>query len=172
VTFLEYEQRPEGGASGLVRALKAFAAAGVANRVVGLFDSDTAASDALLSLNKTKLPRNFRALQLPYLDTASSYPTLGPTGTSTFDVNGLACSIELYLGVDVLAGTDGELRPVQWTGYNPRLKQYQGEVLNKSEIQEQFRAKVQRTEAAGAPRLGDDWHGMKLTLELVLHAFD
>jgi len=43
VRFLDFDQRPEGGAGALVRMARAFAAAGIANRVIAIFDNDTAA---------------------------------------------------------------------------------------------------------------------------------
>ena len=58
------------------------------------------------------------------------------------NVNGMAASIELYLGVDVLTEDTGEIAPVQWTGYDAGLKKYQGEVLFKDRIQERFRQRL------------------------------
>lgn len=46
------------------------------------------------------------------------------------DINRLACSIELYFGVDVLT-VDGALVPIQWKGYDERLQKYRGEVMRK-----------------------------------------
>jgi hypothetical protein len=70
---------------------------------------------------------------LPPLDSLTAYPTIGPSGRADMDINGLAASVELYLGEDVL--TDGEgLCQVQWTGYDTALRQYQGQVLDKSGI--------------------------------------
>ncbi len=54
------------------------------------------------------------------------------------DVNGQACSIELYLGRDALTGRDGQLRPVEWTSRDPKLARYQGKVIGKAEIGEAF----------------------------------
>ncbi|MEY9860562.1 hypothetical protein ABH935_006199 [Catenulispora sp. GAS73] len=119
IRFLDYEQKPEGGAGALVRLVKAFAAAGIANRVVALFDNDAAALDALRSLNTADLPPSIRVMRYPDTALAADYPTLGPPtveapqgSISRADVNGLAASVELYLGRDVLAGPTGELRPV------------------------------------------------------------
>jgi hypothetical protein len=54
--------------------------------------------------------------QLPDLPMLRSYPTIGPTGPADMDVNGIAASIELYLGVDALRDDQGCLPAVQWTG--------------------------------------------------------
>lgn len=52
VRFLDYEPKPEGGVSALVRAVRAFAAAGIANRVVAVFDNDTAGANGLQDLGQ------------------------------------------------------------------------------------------------------------------------
>jgi hypothetical protein len=52
VRFLDYDFKPEGGTSALVRAVRAFAAAGISNRVIALFDSDAAAAEALMTLDE------------------------------------------------------------------------------------------------------------------------
>lgn len=58
------------------------------------------------------------------------------------DVNGRAASLELYFGEDVLRQTDGGLTSVQWTGYSKKQASYQGEILNKVQLQKRFRAKL------------------------------
>lgn len=171
VTFLDYyAQRSEGGVGALVRAVKAFAAAGIANRIVAVFDNDTAAAEALAPLDLASLPLTMRVVQLPELELAKAYPTLGPTGQSPWDVNGLAGSLELYLGRDVLTQPDGGLMPVQWRGYSTRLRRYQGEVLDKSAVHQAFRAKVAKALASGDVQAGD-WEGLQLVLERVLQPF-
>ena len=68
VRFMDYDQRPMGGASALVGMVRAFASAGIANRVVALFDNDTAASDALRNLNRKDLPETIRVYHYPDLE--------------------------------------------------------------------------------------------------------
>src|ERR1017187_1979244 len=74
--LMDFGQRPNGGAGALVNAVKSFAAAGIANRVVALFDNDTAAADALRSWDRSRLPANIRLCQYPSLDLGASYPAL------------------------------------------------------------------------------------------------
>src|SRR6266699_6629657 len=109
VRFLDYERKPEGGASAILRAVRAFDAAGIANRVVAVLDSDAAAADALRAYGRISLSDRIRLIQYPPLGLARQYPTLGPPTVRSHavaieqaDVNGLAASIELYLGRDVL----------------------------------------------------------------------
>ena len=63
------------------------------------------------------------------------------------DVNGLAGSLEIYLGKDVLESKEGYFIPVQWTAYSRRIKAYQGEVIDKQNIHERFRRKLQACES-------------------------
>jgi hypothetical protein len=172
IRFLDYERKPEGGAGALVRMVRAFAAAGIVNRVIAICDNDTAAADALRSIRLTELPANIEVIRYPVLELAKSYPTLEPPDAgsaerarSLADVNGLACSIELYLGTDVLIDTEGALRPVHWKSLISPLNMYQGEVVGKELIQRAFRAEYAL--ALKNPEIvkNQDWTGMRLILE-------
>lgn len=166
--FPDFSFSPESNAVALVKTLKTFASAGIRNRVVAIFDNDTAAEEALLALKNVQLPRNFFVVRLPELSLATSYPTVGPTGAATMDVNGLAGSIELYLGEDVLRDKDGQLYPVKWGGYSNLLQRYQGEVDHKKQVQKAFHAKVKTVLTDGKALSGQDWIGMELILDKVI----
>ncbi len=117
-SFIDFDgARASGGAGAQVNTLKAFIGAGIVNRIIAIFDNDTAAKVATRSLREIRLPDTVRVLLYPDLELARNYPTLGPQGISSMDVNGLAAGIELYLGDDVLRQSDGALTPVQWRGY-------------------------------------------------------
>src|SRR5205823_12551628 len=124
-SFMDLAVRAPGGAGSLVHVVKAFAGAGIENRIVALFDNDTSGHAALSLLQGIRLPQTIRALTYPTIDSARSYPAIGPTGMVNQDINGSACSVELYFGRDVLMAS-GSLVPVQWRGYDDRLKRYQG----------------------------------------------
>jgi HEPN/Toprim N-terminal domain 1 len=178
IRFMDYAERPEGGAGALVRTVRAFAAASVANRVVALFDNDTAANDALRNLDIDELPAGIRVLRYPRLALAAEYPTLGPPtsglrtgGVARADVNGLAGSIELYLGRDVLTGPDGALRPVHWRTYIAAARQYQGEIVDKAALHEAYRAKVEAARMDPGLMATQDWSGMRAILDLIRGAF-
>jgi HEPN/Toprim N-terminal domain 1 len=158
-----------GGASTLVGFVKAFAGAGVANRVVALFDNDTAAHSALRVLNRVTLPPNVRVLTYPAIDGAKNYPTIGPGGVVEVDVNGLAGSVEMYFGRDVLTAADGYLTPIQWRGLDPALNRFHGEILEKTNLQERFKAKI--AAARSLPDGGADWTGMRAILDALHRAF-
>ncbi|MCO8274789.1 HEPN/Toprim-associated domain-containing protein [Actinoplanes sp. TRM 88003] len=170
IRFLDFDFGNEGGASAAVKTLKSFAAAGISNRIVALFDNDSAAYEAVLALETSKLPAHYSVVHYPYLDSATEYPTLGPQGESTMDVNGLACSIELYLGDDVLRRQDGELIPVQWKGFMGKVKKYQGEVMDKSAIQRAFDDKVKRARQDPGCVGQQDWQGLRSVLERLITA--
>src|SRR5262249_2385229 len=131
--------------------VKAFAAAGITNRVVAVLDNDTAAADALRTLSQPglpALPAHIRVMQYPSIDLAMEYPTLVPPtlafpegSTARADMNGLAESVELYLGTDILTQEDGSFIPVQWTSFVSGMRRYQGEITSKAIVQERFREK-------------------------------
>lgn len=177
IRFLDYDQKAEGGAGALVRMVRAFGAAGIVNRIVAVFDNDTAAEDALRPLDFSKLPSQLQVLQYPTIEIASEYPTLGPPShtspdgsVSTADVNGLAGSIEMYLGRDVLAASDGELRPVQWKSYIASMRRYQGEVIDKAGIHDVFRAKCKLALSQPETISSQDWKGLRLIIDAIRNA--
>ena len=175
IRFMDYGERPTGGAGPLVNTVRSFAAAGIANRVVALFDNDTAATDALRMLDPARLPDNICVFKYPSIDLARHYPTLGPPPTDASvaytDVNGLAGSIEIYLGRDILALPDGTLRPVQWRSYINSIRQYQGEIVDKEELHRAYRAKVRNAEINPFQIAQQDWSGIRAILNLVFQAF-
>lgn len=172
-SFLDFDSsRSPGGAGYLVSVVKAFAGAGITNRVIALFDNDTAAREAVRALGAVSLPANIVVKHYPELDMLRSYPTLGPGGVAVLNVNGLAGSIELYLGKDVLLNSAGALIPVQWKGYSEVLRQYQGEVMQKSGIRSAFDAKLERCRRDPNALIAADWLGLRNILESVFCAFD
>ncbi|HQR99119.1 MULTISPECIES: HEPN/Toprim-associated domain-containing protein [unclassified Polaromonas] len=168
-SFLDFESTGYGGGVGnLANVVKAFAGAGIVNNVVALFDNDTAAAAACKAIEKIALPANIVIRQLPKLDFLENYPTIGPTGAAKLDVNGIAASIELYLGEDVLRLDSGNLAVVQWTGYEKSVNQYQGELLEKSKVQARFREKLSRHSGPAGP----DWDGLRAVFRVLFSAFE
>jgi hypothetical protein len=179
VRFMDFTQKPEGGASALVRTVRAFAAAGVANRVLALFDNDSAAWDARRALNSVSLPPNILAACYPGVDLAARYPTVAEpameskvASTQLEDVNGRAGSLELYLGRAALTDANGQLRPVVWSSYLRGVQREQGEVLGKKHIQQAYRSNAKAVLSGQMAFDPAEWQEMKAILDLVLHAFD
>jgi hypothetical protein len=171
IRFTDFTQRPESNAGALVRTVKAFAAAGITNRVVALFDADTAAHDAVRSLSGLPLPPSIAVRHLPPLDIAISYPTVGPKGAGTMDVNGKACSLDLYLGSDVLTDADGALPPIRWVAFMPGVGAWHGTVERKAELHARFAEKAKLALRAPSQVPTQDWEGLRSILDEVRYAF-
>ena len=170
--FFDFTGRRVGGGVGeLANLVRAFAAADVRHRILALFDNDTAARAALSNLDLDSLPDNIAVRHYPSLPLADDYPTLGPSGKARMDVNGLAGSIELYLGQDVLTDEDDVLSPVQWTGYVRKMGAYQGEILDKQRVHERFAAKLACCETDPEQINRCDWEGIRAILDTMRTAF-
>ncbi|CAN7790331.1 HEPN/Toprim-associated domain-containing protein [Caballeronia sp. LjRoot34] len=170
-TFFDFHgSRAAGGASQLIAVVKAFAAAGVANRVIAVLDNDTAAHDARRALQGVRLPDNLAVVHYPARDWLREYPTLGPSGNIPLDINGKAASIELYLGRDALM-TDGHLCLIQWAGYSQTMRAYQGELLDKSSVTERWRVKVDKCLADRSSIVPADWDDLRAVWVQIMCAF-
>lgn len=169
IRFYDFGSVP-GGASVALSTVKSLAAAGVNNRVIVLLDNDSAAREARRSLRGVPLPSHYMVDHYPNIDLATNYPSTGPTGSHTGDVNGLAGSIELYLGTDVLTDPAvGALRPIVWGTRIRALDAYQGEVANKSAVHHEFRAKVRAAQQNPALVGSQDWSGLDAILDKLMH---
>lgn len=176
-SFMDFEHsNAQGSASSLVGYVKAFIGSGLRTRVIALFDNDTAAQEAIITLNKIKVPSNIKVLTYPYLKYAEDYPTIGPHGIAFMNINGLAGSIELYLGRDILTNTGQEhptkYIPVQWKGYSKALKKYQGEILNKEVILKTYFSFLDQLRANEDLKVDHDWEGMRSIIQTIFNAFD
>ena len=170
--FFDFTGRKVGGGAGeLANLVRAFAAADVRHRILALFDNDTAAKAALNSMDTDSLPSNIAVRNYPNLPLARDYPTLGPSGGARMDVNGLAGSFELYLGEDALRDDDGVLSPVQWTGYDRRVRSYQGEILDKQNVLDRFAKKLACCETRPDQIIHYDWVGIEAILDMIRRAF-
>jgi hypothetical protein len=119
---------PFSGTGSLVNFCKGLVAINVQNKIVVVLDNDTAGRHALQRLQNLKLPRNMRVLVLPTLDLFSDFPTIGPSGASSEDVNGRAVAIECFLD---FAFGPREGAVIRWTSFNADVGTYQGELVNK-----------------------------------------
>lgn len=170
-TFLDPDAKAAGGTAQLVKNLRAFAAAGIMNRVIALVDNDAAGREAMKTLSSAPLPERFKVCQLPDLDYVKDYPTLGPTGDTRYDINGRACSVEFYFGLDCLLTASGEPLPVRWTGFNNAINDYQGELVpaDKKTVQERIDKMLTTTEAGDTP-LDDRWDAMRKIAQTLIAA--
>ncbi|MEU1004400.1 hypothetical protein [Streptomyces tibetensis] len=162
----------------VVRAATLSRGSAVASRVVGLFDNDTAGCDALRALRPDTLPANLRALRYPDLELARHYPTIGPSTCDApegrqehADINGAACSIELYLG-------PRPARAGRWltaTGaarsFVSSMNRYQSEIINKAALQQAFQGKVRTAADSPSAMAKQDWSGLQAICATLLTAF-
>ena len=166
VTFLDHSEfKVDGGASYVVKFLKAFAAARIPANIVAVFDNDAAGLAAYKQALSLNLPDNMACIHFPDIELARAYPTIGPQGTHDANINGRACGIEIYLGKAALS-SNGTLRPVRWTGYDQRADTYQGEVDEKESVQEAFLMAMRM----GAGEIETDYPEMQLVWQTILEA--
>jgi len=167
-SFLDFESTGFGGGVGnLANVVKAFAGAGIGNNVIALFDNDTAALSACRNFEKIDLPSNIVICHLPEINLLKEYPTIGPSGLINLDVNGIAASIELYLGEDILRIDGTNFSPIQWTGFDKFASQYQGEVIDKPQLHKRFRDKLNCTQNDEQ----GNWDDLKQIFDLLFGAF-
>lgn len=174
-SFIDYETaNARGGTPELVQFVKMITGCGIKNRMVVLFDNDAAGQDALGQVRQNgNLPESVFALALPSLDRFQHYPTLGPDGPARSDINGRACSLELYLGTNSLTDpTTGDLVSVRWGGLNDRLGRYQGALSNrdKGQVQERFERILAEVERDPGKRGQYDLSGIEAVFEAIVDA--
>ncbi len=137
IKFLNRDFKPEGGVANILKMARSFASAGISNRILIVLDNDSAAISTIKKFGN-KYPSNIRVTTYPYNPTLQDYPTIGPQGELRMDINGLAGSIEMYLGQGILTNEAGGIEKIQWTGYMENIKQYQGSLINKAAVQKRF----------------------------------
>lgn len=97
--FMDFEiAGSQGSTSFLTHYLKAFIGAGITNKIIALYDNDTAGNAEIQMLHNLDIPNNIRVFKLPNIEIANDYPTIGPTGMMNYNINGSAVSIEMFLG--------------------------------------------------------------------------
>jgi hypothetical protein len=167
-TFIDFDAVDmPGSTSHLVNIIKAFVATGVIRPTVAIFDNDAAGHDALRQLEHVTLPDQIRAISLPYLDFATRYPTVGPQGRMEVDINGVACSLEVYLGRDILEEAPGKLTPVRFGGFMPGVQRWQGEILDKGAIHQRYMRFLEAANNDSNIMKEHDWTGMQLVLRTI-----
>ena len=128
--FVDMEQGyPFSGTGNLHKFCQGLVSIGIENNVVIIYDNDTAGWEKYNETKTLSMPDNMRTMVLPTLDALRTFETLGPEGTGSADINQRAAAIECYLDLN----WDTRYTPtVRWTGYNEKLRCYQGELERKS----------------------------------------
>ena len=122
-------------------------------------------------LRGVEIPDSIRVIHYPDVEWARSYPTLGPQGVTEMDVNGTAGGLEMYFGLDVLRHLGGGLTPVQWRGRIDGIGGYQGELVDKPQLQKRFRDKLNACYKEPSEIRNHDWSGMKLIIDRIRTSF-
>ncbi|MFF9016115.1 HEPN/Toprim-associated domain-containing protein [Streptomyces sp. NPDC014870] len=175
VRFIDYTGTNARGSVGMLSTMvNAFIAAGVANRFVAIADNDAGGHEALAKLKRQRLPMGCQVLHYPDLPLLASYPTIesaSPTVSMT-NVNGVAGSLEMYLGEDVLT-INGALAPVQLGTFIPAVQRHQGALskAHKGLVHKAFEEKI-RTARRERHSATADWSGVHAIIESIVHAFD
>ena len=169
-SFIDFsEYAIQGSTSFLCHYLRAFIAAKIKNKIIALFDNDSAGMVAIKSLDSITIPSNVKVMHLPDIQICNDYPTIGPIRNENTNINGKACSIEMFLGKDILK-VEENYEPIQWTGYTDKIKAYQGEIINKKIVENKFREKVNKIKR-GDQIIYEDWEECRILLEQIFTAF-
>ena len=173
-TFMDFENaKVEGGVGFITGIMKSFSGVGISNKIVAIYDNDTAAKVATKQLEKIKLPNNLKIMYLPDIEKLNNYPTLGPTGLISMNVNGMAGSIEMYLGHDALFDNHSNLYyPIQWKGYESGLSQYQGEIIEKNLVQKKFYEILDECEKDNEKIKNYDFEDINIVLKNLFKMFE
>lgn len=128
---------PFSGTGSLHKFCQGLVSIGIENNVVIIYDNDAAGWEKHEEAQTLSMPANIRAIVLPTLDALRSFKTIGPEGANYADINQRAASIECYLD---LAWSMHRAPTVRWTGYNRKIRRYQGELEHKRDYVDQFLA--------------------------------
>lgn len=144
------ERHPFSGTGSLVKFAEGLAKIDVHNRTVFLLDNDAEGVSASRKIDEMSLPLNMRTLTLPALDAFKNFPTIGPDGERTSDINGRAAAIECYLDL----GTAGLPRPlVRWAHFKEDVSLYQGALEQKDRYCRAFFDRAGRGEPYNTSKL-------------------
>lgn len=100
-----------------------------------ILDNDAEGVDALRRLEQLDMPDNMRTMLLPDLDAFRAFPTIGPEGAYTSDINGRAAAIECYL--DLRLPNYG-LPLVRWSNYKKDVDAWHGSLEHKETYMRHF----------------------------------
>ena len=179
--FMDFEfsgTKREGSTSALSNNVKIFVASKLKAKIIAIYDNDTAGQFARKKLvDGMRLPDNIRVLNYPNLDCFGNYPTYSPNKAIVpDDINGRACSIELYLPDECIS--DGsEFYCIEWesmqtmklsSGVN---KEYQGVISNKDIIKKNVFDLIKRIDSKKDVFEPEKWNRLNELLKTIVFAF-
>lgn len=134
--FIDVSDRhPFSGTGSLANFAEGLAKIDVHNQVVFVFDNDAEGVEAAGRVRRLKLPPNMGVLVLPDLLAFQQFPTQGPNGVNSSDINGRAAAIECYLDLRL-----ANRPPAQalWTSFKKDPDIYQGSLKHKGTYMDDF----------------------------------
>ena len=174
------QRKREGGTSYLIKNIKTFYFSRIRTRFIAIFDNDAEGNNSKCTLLRDirNWPDNFRILQYPDIKAFRRYPTIAPNEKIVNDdINGRACSIELYLP-DCIISNGSQYYPVEWetrlrvTCENgQRVAKYQGVISNKDGIKIHFHELMNKIENGKRVFNPEDWKRMKQLVDSIVFAF-
>lgn len=139
-----------GGHSGMLEMYRFALSANVESKIIFLFDNDSAANSSIKIIEKyrDKAKKNIKSIKLPALDLCESYPTIDShKNIAKVNINGIACSIELFLGRKNLMNNFGDFYPIELGSLNSSTKTIQGTIQGKKEIQKKFKITLKNADS-------------------------
>ena len=133
--FIDMEKNyPFTGVGNLYNFFQGLAKIQILNKVLVVFDNDTAGIEKYRLAQELDRPKNLHICRLPNHKEFDVFDTVGPDGNSKADINGKAVSIECFLDL-------GGIAPfIRWTSYNKNLEQYQGAINPKEDLVRAFKS--------------------------------
>lgn len=124
--FIDMEKNyPFTGTGNLKNFVKGLSKINILNKILVILDNDTAGKSVYNDIKKIDLPNNLKVITLPKYKDFDNFKCKGPQGNSIENINGKAVSIECFLDHSSI---DDEIY-VRWTGFNDKLMQYQGNII-------------------------------------------
>lgn len=152
-----------GSAHQLFLEIKALIAINHKDKVVALFDNDGEGVKWFNELKKINIPENFVVLTYPNIELLEEYPT---TKNTYKNLNGVAGSIEMYLGKDILK-ENCEFIPVELSNQ----KVLHGVIKHKDNLQKKYFKKIKKCKTEMSLINSYDWNEMKILLTQIFEAF-
>lgn len=107
---------------------------GITNKIIVIFDNDTAGLEKYNKLAKMSKPDTMLIMKLPDHCAFEKIETIGPQGTSIEDINGLAVSIECFLDFN------SHTPQIRWVSFNKATQSYQGALVAKDDYIQEFKS--------------------------------
>jgi len=153
----------QGNAHQLFLDVKSLIAINHKGKVIALFDNDGEGLKQFNQLKKITIPENFVVLTYPNITLLERYPT---TNNTVENLNGIAGSIEMYLGKDVLQ-ENGKFIPVEISNQ----AEPQGAIKYKSKIQKKYFKKIKKCKENASYIDDYNWTEMNLLLNRIFGAY-